>query len=324
MCHTNTITHFRNQPSARKYRSLSMVYCVQVAFSSLPRSFCAFLVLFFLPSRFVFSACILALRTLKSFSILFFKKTCYYFSTLICEIRRSNMVRLNILFTLMLLLRCTFVWAFQPPLRLAPSTTHRGVLKRRAVLLSVNGEHSSQRRSFVDTIDQAGLSLKPRAQMTDSKAKQAPSRLRKFLLRAQACLLYSLFILYRGYRGFFVIIPAVFREVYLKLEASVDPSPFGAAEANAVKWQTRITVAIMATVLTASYIVGGFLRVMTKLVKTIFQTSDIAHSFEEAASEQEVNEDRVKRLAQKMRLKNGDSSKPSSKSDTDIDDGPAP
>ncbi len=74
----------------------------------------------------------------------------------------------------------------------------------------------------------------------------------------------------------------------------------------------------MATVLTASYIVGGFLRVMMKLGKTLFQTSDIAHSFEEAAKEQEVNEDRVTRLAQKLRRED-DNSQSSSTRDTDAD-----
>lgn len=230
------------------------------------------------------------------------------------------MARLHILFSCMLLLQsCSFVWTFQPPFRQATLRVQENI----NTVLSVNGEKSSQRRSFVDSIDQAGLSLKPRAQMTDSKATQAPSQLRKFLLRAQACALYSLFILYRGYRGFFVIIPAVFREVYLKLESTVDPTPFQGTVANGVNWQTRITVAIMATVLTASYIVGGFFRVMMKLGKTIFQTSDIAHSFEEAAKEQEVNEDRVARLAQNMRRED-DNPKPSPKSDTDADNGMKP
>ncbi|GAX09862.1 hypothetical protein FisN_11Lh158 [Fistulifera solaris] len=213
-----------------------------------------------------------------------------------------------------MLLHCALVWSFQPPFRHATLRLANGDMS-----LSVNGENTSQRRSFVDSIDQAGLSLKPRAQMTDSKAAQAPSRWRKVLFRAQACALYSLFILYRGYRGFFVIIPAVFREVYLKLESTVDPEPLRVTEANGVNWQTRITVAIMATVLTASYIVGGFLRVMMKLGKTLFQTSDIAHSFEEAAKEQEVNEDRVTRLAQKLRRED-DNSQSSSTRDTDARD----
>lgn len=218
---------------------------------------------------------------------------------------------------LLLQMHSPVVKAFQPPFRHAALRVQES---RDVWSLSVNGENSSsQRRSFVDSIDQAGLSLKPRAQMTDSKATQAPSRLRKFLLRAQACALYSLFIVYRGYRGFFVIIPAVFREVYLKLESTVDPLPYQAADTNgAVQWQTRITVAIMATVLTASYIVGGFVRVVMKLGKTMFQTSDISHSFEEAAKEQEVNEDRVARLAQQLRRED-DKPKLGPKSDTDAE-----
>ena len=225
------------------------------------------------------------------------------------------MTRFHILVSCMLLLQMhsPFVWTFQPLFR--PATLRVG---SRDVSLSVNGENSSQRRSFVDSIDQVGLSLKPRAQMTDSKATQAPSRLRKIILRAQACVLYSLFIVYRGYRGFFVIIPAVFREVYLKLEATVDPLPMTETNDGVVKWQTRITVAIMATVLTVSYIVGGFVRVMMKLGKTMFQTSDIAHSFEEAAKEQEVNEDRVARLAQNWRRED-DKPTLGPKSDTDAD-----
>ena len=46
------------------------------------------------------------------------------------------------------------------------------------------------------------------------------SRVKSSLFRFKANALWMLYIIYRGYRGFFVILPAVFREVYRQLEES--------------------------------------------------------------------------------------------------------
>lgn len=86
-----------------------------------------------------------------------------------------------------------------------------------------------------------------------------------------------LYIIYRGYRGFFVILPAVFREVYQQLEESdLVMDAYGdedATEKNGggevgekkpLRLRTRITTSILSSILTMSYVVSGALRVLGK------------------------------------------------------------
>ncbi len=85
-----------------------------------------------------------------------------------------------------------------------------------------------------------------------------------------------MYIIYRGYRGFFVILPAVFREVYRQLEESdlvmdaygdeeVDGNSGGeAGEKKPLRLRTRITTSILTSILTMSYVVSGGIRVLRK------------------------------------------------------------
>ena len=87
-----------------------------------------------------------------------------------------------------------------------------------------------------------------------------------------------MYIIYRGYRGFFVILPAVFREVYRQLEESdlvmdaygdeeVDGGNSGGevGEKKPLRLRTRITTSILTSILTMSYVVSGGIRVLRKL-----------------------------------------------------------
>jgi len=162
--------------------------------------------------------------------------------------------------------------------------------------------------SLLRKIDEVGLGLKPAAKQANAKAALAETRMRTFLYIAKSCALFTLFILYRAYRGFFVIVPEVFRSTFRKLEAVVDEAPFDddyimetpVAEKNKkYPWRTRITISVLAAVVTASYMLGGAIRVGLKLIKSFLSGGNsVSQSFEAAASEQELNEHKILRLAQ--------------------------
>jgi hypothetical protein len=161
---------------------------------------------------------------------------------------------------------------------------------------------SSTYSSFLGALDNFGLNLKPWAMSAYRKslayAKHATSvngtdnggaivatgRVKSVLCKLQANLLWVLYILYRGYRGFFVILPAVFREAYRKLEESdlvvdvygdeemeereyaVNENSGGDSQLQQLRQpmrlRTRITISILSMMLTLSYVVSGGLRVL--------------------------------------------------------------
>jgi hypothetical protein len=167
-------------------------------------------------------------------------------------------------------------------------------------------------------LNEYGQSLKPKAVQVYVQAAQTTKMNRRIGLKAKSCLYWTLYIAYRGYRGFFVIMPAVFREVYRKMESAVDfryldddedVSNAGASGRGAggpldvnpttgkVRWRTRITVSVLAGFVTLSYVVGGLARVVMKFVRTMLQTSSLSDSFSMAAEEVEGNESRLMRLS---------------------------
>jgi hypothetical protein len=157
-------------------------------------------------------------------------------------------------------------------------------------------------------IDKKGQSLKPAAAKASAKSTLVEGRWPKLRYHLQSCILYSLFIVYRAYRGFFVILPAVFRETFRKMETVVDGNPFDDAGPDIIRfggpprttWRTRVTVSVLAVVVTASYVLGGFLRVMMAMIRGA-QHGNIPQSFADAASVQERNE---KMLLKRRAIKN--------------------
>jgi hypothetical protein len=179
-------------------------------------------------------------------------------------------------------------------------------------------------RTLLQTLDEAGQSLKPRAVKASAKASLVEKKGKKILYVLETCGLYSLFILYRAYRGFFVLLPAVFREVYSRMSAAVD-SPFESTdietsgggyrqdinpETGKLRWRTRLTVSLLAMIVTGSYVIGGGLRVLAMFARTITQTSSVSGSFAAAADEQESNEDKIMRMANKQKAINGEEPPP--------------
>ena len=171
-------------------------------------------------------------------------------------------------------------------------------------------------KTLLQSLDNAGKNLKPKAVKARAKASMVDQKSKKVLYLLETCGLYSLFILYRSYRGFFVILPAVFREVYSKMSKVVD-TPFETAvaqnssgaqdvdpETGKIRWRTRITVSFLAAVVTASYVISGAVRVLVMFFRTITQTSSVTGSFAAAADEQESNEGKILRLTNKSSSSN--------------------
>jgi hypothetical protein len=127
----------------------------------------------------------------------------------------------------------------------------------------------------------------------------------KYRYYAQACLYYTLFLIYRAYRGFFIILPAVFRETFRKLQNTIDDTPFEASEtttatANAdndtlssekpMSIRTRITISIISAFVLGTYVIGGAIRVTTSMVRSIMNGSNLIQSLQNAIQIQERNE----------------------------------
>jgi hypothetical protein len=183
--------------------------------------------------------------------------------------------------------------------------------------LFVNDDDESNKTkestTLLEKLDEFGMGLKPKA--LKYKEKSAASGLetsKKYLYKLQSSLLFVLFIFYRAYRGFFVILPAVFRETYRKMQQAVE-SPFNDDDDNnddiirqdinpetgKVRFRTVFTITILSAILTMSYVIGGALRVIGKFFKTITSTSSMSKSFEAAADEVMTNEDKILRFTKK-------------------------
>jgi hypothetical protein len=167
---------------------------------------------------------------------------------------------------------------------------------------------SEKSLNVLQWIDKKGQSLKPAAAKANAKSSLVEGRWQKLRYHLQSCFLYGLFIVYRAYRGFFVILPAVFRETFRKLETVVDGNPFDDAGPDIIRfgrppqttWRTRVTVSVLAVVVTASYVLGGALRVLVAMIRGA-QHGNIPQSFADAAAVQERNE---KMLLKRRAIKN--------------------
>lgn len=177
-------------------------------------------------------------------------------------------------------------------------------------------------KSFVDILEQTGQRLMPMAleakeqsmiirnQYTTTMDKRFSHRAKSFLYSVKSCVLFSLFILYRAYRGFFVLLPAVFQQSYAKLKAAVD-SPFveeeiildntleGTEDINPrtgqVRLRTRVVVSILSMIVVTSFVINGALEVLGKFLSTIRKSRSMETSFEAAAEKVLINEDKVQK-----------------------------
>lgn len=188
---------------------------------------------------------------------------------------------------------------------IAETLTLKTVVRAPLVRLGLTGEGtedgSKETKSLAVAVDDLAQSLKPEAQKAAVKSAEATKMRRKiaFSLKSYSC--YLLFILYRGYRGIFVLSPAVFRRVYAKLKDAIDSDlddgdGIEASPADSppkVSWRTRLTVSVLAGIVTFSYFLGGALRVIGKFFRTIANTTSASQSFEAAVDELVDHEGRV-------------------------------
>lgn len=178
----------------------------------------------------------------------------------------------------------------------------------------------------MDRFDKWGLSLKPMALKAKSDAVASTQRWKSYLFTSKFCGILCLFIAYRAYRGFFIILPQVFREVERKLSLTMNYAPFidddistvtnkidarirgnpdssdsALAEdvdpkTGMIRPRTTITVTLLAAMVTACYMVRGALGVIYSLLKTGALKRDIREGFEAAADEVIANEERIMRV----------------------------
>mmetsp|Transcript_41 Transcript_41/g.57 ORF Transcript_41/g.57 Transcript_41/m.57 type:complete len:314 (-) Transcript_41:131-1072(-) len=167
--------------------------------------------------------------------------------------------------------------------------------------------------SFLKAVDNFGMSLKPLAIQAYEKSNaingeqtnNKQTSLKSLFHRVKSNILWMMYIIYRGYRGFFVILPAVFREVYRQLEESdLVMDAYGdeeeevenggeVGEKKPLRLRTRITTSILSSILTMSYVVSGGIRVLGKFIQTFTNTTSVESSLEAAADEMADNEDKL-------------------------------
>jgi len=162
-------------------------------------------------------------------------------------------------------------------------------------------------KSVLFLVNEIGNNFKVMAQKSTANGYQSEDQKKKIILAAKACIYYTLFIIYRSYRGFFVLLPATFRQVYQNMEAAMKTRNLSMEEIgltksgedmtqSSPKWGTKITVSILTTVITISYVLGGILKMVSKFIRTIAKTSDVPKSFGAAADEVMNFEDRISRV----------------------------
>lgn len=157
---------------------------------------------------------------------------------------------------------------------------------------------SGTTRSINSLLNELGLSFKASADEYIRKSKETQLRSKRFGFALASSFYFVMFLLYRSYRGFFVLLPEIFRRVYDKLESTVG-ADLSLEEkqipgVRPVTWQTKITVFILASVVTCSYFIGGVFRIASKFIASIGRTSSVPESFGAAAREAVDHENRIR------------------------------
>mmetsp|Transcript_14251 Transcript_14251/g.21737 ORF Transcript_14251/g.21737 Transcript_14251/m.21737 type:complete len:241 (-) Transcript_14251:57-779(-) len=157
------------------------------------------------------------------------------------------------------------------------------------------GVKKTSRSLLFDRFDTFGMGLKPKAEKAQEERSTATKKSDQIFFSLKTCAFFTLYMFYRAYRGFFVILPAVFKEVYRKLENAVD-SPFVedsssiGPKGEEASLRTRVTVSVVASIVTLSYMINGASRVALKFIRTIIKTSSPSSSFSAAAEKMQENE----------------------------------
>ena len=138
-----------------------------------------------------------------------------------------------------------------------------------AALVADDAEASSL-PEFMRAFDAWGLGLKARAYAARDGAGLAPDGTRALALRCKFAGLLALFIVYRAYRGFFVVLPAVYGEVYAQalaqateehvsirgVEVADDIDP----KTGKLRLRSRVVMNVGALAFMGALVVGGAVR----------------------------------------------------------------
>jgi len=163
----------------------------------------------------------------------------------------------------------------------------------------------SDYRSFLSLINDIGNNFKNLAEKATARGYLSEDQYKKILYAIKSCFFYTIFIIYRSYRGFFVLLPITVRQVYRKMNDVMNTENLSMLKNNddattsvrkSNNWRTKLTVSMLTSVVTISYIFGGALEMVSKFVQTIIKTSNATKSFEAAADEMVNFEGRISRV----------------------------
>jgi hypothetical protein len=165
-------------------------------------------------------------------------------------------------------------------------------------------ESKGKFKSVIDVVNEKGLALKPKATQASILARATVKKPQQLKHLLQATAYYTLFMLYRAYRGLFVILPEVYRQIYDNMSGVVD-YPFDDdvvandinPETGKLRWRTKVNVAVLSTVLVVCYTVEGGLNVLSSFIKTALSSKSVTDSFAAAVKKQEETEERISRLS---------------------------
>jgi len=181
---------------------------------------------------------------------------------------------------------------------------------------------------LAQVLNEFGQEQKPKAKEYREKAQDPDLKaLKQYKFVVLSWLCYSAFIGYRAFRGFFVILPAVFQETFHKMEEAIDYAPLadlpnasvvGVDDAvsiedvdpktGKVRLRTKATVFVLTAIVMCTYVVGGLMRVVGKFLKRMANKPSAYSAFEAAAEEMLSNEEKMMKLSSKNpSAVNGDS-----------------
>lgn len=169
----------------------------------------------------------------------------------------------------------------------------------------------TEKKSVFQKVDDYCVTLKPRAVTAHAQARsmaqssQKKNTIQQLGYTVKSCSLFGAFMAWRAYRGFFVILPAVWHQVYLKMEAAVVRNdPFldddddtrttpNNNTGGRVRVRTTVVVSVLSFLVTLSYVLTGATRVLVMFVRTATRTSSLEPAFEAAADELVSNEGKI-------------------------------
>jgi hypothetical protein len=176
---------------------------------------------------------------------------------------------------------------------------------------------TDQKTSLFEKLNNFGMSLKPRAlKLKQRQHAQDDDGIsnngKRWITTVQICALWLGYILYRAYRGCFILLPAVFQETYRKLESNMD-SPFVLDDddddepgqqhqsdvnpkTGKVRLRTRFTVSVLSAIVTFTYVIGGTVNVVMKFVQSAMESGSASSSLEAAANQVQRYEEKIRKM----------------------------